>query len=277
MDEIKAKVKQALRQDHSTDTTCTSTTATRAPLNTHTTNKLDLTVSIGHQYTGVAGTHGTSGDYLNSTYSNESRLGNRIGPYVYYDKLGGYGNIPSAGGHHTTLPHYSDNAGGYGNTAGSGGCSDPTGPHSAHLANKLDPRVYSNHAEGYRNTIEAGYSDPASPHNSYLANQADPHVGGYRNTTSTGGYNTNHTTLTDNYPTYQVDPAGPHDSHLADNATRGNANNLHCSGMTGGSTPSGPASHTTGPHKSDMMNEADPRVDSNLDGSKTYGGNHTMD
>ncbi|UKZ91998.1 uncharacterized protein TrAFT101_006965 [Trichoderma asperellum] len=37
----------------------------------------------------------------------------------------------------------------------------------------------------------------------------------------------------------------------------------------------GPASNTAGPHKSDMMNKADPRVDSDLDNSKTYGGNKT--
>ncbi|KAI1344874.1 hypothetical protein F5Y15DRAFT_363943 [Xylariaceae sp. FL0016] len=50
-------------------------------------------------------------------------------------------------------------------------------------------------------------------------------------------------------------------------------------GVTGthgavGSGP-GPAPHTAGPHKSDMMNKMDPRVDSNLDGSKTVGGNKT--
>ncbi|KAL7923609.1 hypothetical protein ACQKWADRAFT_288785 [Trichoderma austrokoningii] len=37
----------------------------------------------------------------------------------------------------------------------------------------------------------------------------------------------------------------------------------------------GPASHTAGPHKSDMMNKADPRVDSDLDNSKTFGGDKT--
>lgn len=39
---------------------------------------------------------------------------------------------------------------------------------------------------------------------------------------------------------------------------------------------SGPAPNTAGPHKSDMLNKADPRVDSNLDGSKTMGGNKTF-
>ncbi|KAL7896545.1 hypothetical protein HDV63DRAFT_253070 [Trichoderma sp. SZMC 28014] len=37
----------------------------------------------------------------------------------------------------------------------------------------------------------------------------------------------------------------------------------------------GPASNTAGPHKSDMLNKADPRVDSDLDNSKTFGGDKT--
>merc|ERR1712230_290893 len=34
---------------------------------------------------------------------------------------------------------------------------------------------------------------------------------------------------------------------------------------------SGTAQNTAGPHNSDMMNKIDPRVDSDRDGSKTYG------
>jgi len=37
----------------------------------------------------------------------------------------------------------------------------------------------------------------------------------------------------------------------------------------------GPAPNTAGPHQSDMMNKADPRVDSDLDNSKTFGGDKT--
>ena len=38
----------------------------------------------------------------------------------------------------------------------------------------------------------------------------------------------------------------------------------------------GPGQNTAGPHKSDMMNKADPRVDSDLDNSKTVGGDKTF-
>ena len=40
-------------------------------------------------------------------------------------------------------------------------------------------------------------------------------------------------------------------------------------------TKTNPLRSSAGPHKSDMMNKVDPRVDSNLDGSKTVGGNKT--
>jgi len=44
----------------------------------------------------------------------------------------------------------------------------------------------------------------------------------------------------------------------------------------GAGTGPGPAPHTAGPHKNDMLNKADPRVDSNMDGSRTVGGNKTF-
>lgn len=37
----------------------------------------------------------------------------------------------------------------------------------------------------------------------------------------------------------------------------------------------GKAGQTAGPHNSNLMNKLDPRVDSDMDGSKTYGGNKT--
>lgn len=47
-------------------------------------------------------------------------------------------------------------------------------------------------------------------------------------------------------------------------------------GTTGFQSGPGPAPNTAGPHKQDMLNKADPRVDSDLDGSKTFGGNKTL-
>jgi len=83
--------------------------------------------------------------------------------------------------------------------------------------------------------------------------------------------------------------AGPHNSNLANKVDprvdsdldgRGNRHGAQTGGILGASgshaTPgSGTAQNTAGPHNSDMANKLDPRVDSDRDGSKTFGGNKT--
>ena len=61
---------------------------------------------------------------------------------------------------------------------------------------------------------------------------------------------------------------------------RGNQEGAVKDGVLGASgsyaTPgSGTARNTAGPHDSDLANKLDPRVDSDLDGSTTIGGNRT--
>lgn len=92
------------------------------------------------------------------------------------------------------------------------------------------------------------------PHNTRAANAADPRVDSDLDSRNIGAGQTGHTTGT---------------STIGGAGTTGQitgSNNL----------TSGPAPNTAGPHKSDMMNKLDPRVDSNLDGSKTVGGNKTF-
>jgi hypothetical protein len=120
----------------------------------------------------------------------------------------------------------------------------------------MDPRVdsqtgYSSGGHGTQHTAGSA----AGPHSSNLANKMDPRIDsstGY----SSGGVGTGATGSTHH----------PHASHGI--------------GGTGGydsaSHPStGPAPHTAGPHKSDILNKIDPRVDSDLDGSKTLGKDKT--
>lgn len=306
MEKIKAKVEGILHKDHSTSNTTathtgaagthTGTTGTHASTHagytgdelhgnpTHvgqTGHAGGLTGSTAHgthgQTTGLTGTHNTHSD---PTGPHDSKFANKLDPRVDSDQVGGHGNAASAGGPgHATHAgtHTGTHTGGLtGNTYG----SDPTGPHDSRLANKADPRVDADYIGGYGNTTgvgdhgtthaghtgtHAGHigggltgnaygSDPTGPRNSHLANKTDPrvdshHVGGYDNATGAGGYGTTHTGHT-----------GAPGSH----------------GLTGqGSHLPGPASGTAGPHKSDLLNRADPRVDADLDGSKTYGGNKT--
>ena len=62
--------------------------------------------------------------------------------------------------------------------------------------------------------------------------------------------------------------------------SKGNRHGAHKGGLMGASgshaTPgSGTAQNTAGPHNSDLLNKLDPRVDSDLSGGKTIGGNKT--
>lgn len=259
------------------------------------------------QHSGVTGTghttHTTGTGLTGGTYGSDptgphdSRLANKADPRVDSDRIGGHGNTTGAGGygtgHNTGLTgntHGTDtgigltggNAHGTHATTGSGlgGTygSDPTGPHDTRMANKFDPRVDSDHIGNRGNTTSGGYgtghstgltggthgaygSDPTGPHQSHLANLADPRVdsdriGGHGNTTGAGGYGTGHNTG---------------NTHTTGTGLTGGSQGAHHS-----SHLPGPADNTAGPHKSNLMNQMDPRVDSDLDGSKKVGGDRTF-
>jgi hypothetical protein len=162
-----------------------------------------------------------------------------LDPRVDSDRVGGHGNTVGAGGYGDTTGHSTGHTGGLaGNTThGTHNTygSDPTGPHDSRLSNKADPRVDSDHVGGYGNTNHAGGLTGSTAQTEGYGNQTG---GGLSGTTAHGNH-------------------GQH-------------------GLTGqGSHLPGPAQNTAGPHKSDMLNKADPRVDADLDGSKTYGGNKT--
>jgi hypothetical protein len=132
-----------------------------------------------------------------------------------------------------------------------------------------------------------------TPHNSSLLNKVDPRV----DSTTTGAYSGTHTgnstgTFTGTGTHGGISNstnAGPHSSNIANKADprvdsdldgRGNRHGASTGGILGASgshatAGSGTAQNTAGPHNSDMANKLDPRVDSDRDGSKTYGGNKT--
>jgi hypothetical protein len=126
-------------------------------------------------------------------------------------------------------------------------------------------------------------STNAGPHGSNAMNSADPRVDSDR----------------DNFgPTGGMGQTGTHGSSGLGSTTHGSTGVGHtgthgttgtgASGLSsgtgagfGGATtghaggPGNPNSSNAGPHSSNMANKADPRVDSNLDGSRTMGGNQT--
>lgn len=281
MSGIVNKVKEVLHKDHSTtghSTTGHSTTghSTNAgPHNSNIANTADPRVDSDNSryaggnsgvtggYTGAGtGIHNTSGSTNAGPHS--SNLANKADPRIDSDRdgSGGYGTT----GHSTT--------GAYGTTGhsttgayGTSGSGNAAGPHNSNVANKLDPRVDSD-LDGSRNLGAAGGNTGYS--GSHLGNNSGGHTG------FTGGVS--HSTN-----------AGPHDSNLANKVDprvdsdldgKGNRHGAATGGILGASgshatAGSGTAQNTAGPHNSDMLNKVDPRVDSDRDGSKTYGGNQT--
>jgi len=253
------------------------------------------------QYGSNTGTgYGTTGHTGHSTNTgpHSSNLANKADPRIDSDhdgradptsRVGGYGsNDPTQYGHSTGTS-------GYGSTN--------TGPHSSNLANKADPRIdsdrdgradptsrvggygsndptqYGGHSGGYDTTgrtggygteTSGGYGSGAGPHSSNLANKMDPRVDD-----NTGGYSSSQ------YGSGTTGTTGHHGQHghapVHDATTHGYGDSGVGSGTTGGygtSTSTG-TSGTAGPHNSNLLNKLDPRVDSDADGSKTYGGNKT--
>jgi len=261
--------------------------------------------SHGHNTTGtgLTGSHTTHGS--DPTGPHDSKLANKADPRVDSDRYGAAGNTAGAGG---------VGAGQYGSSNTHSTGSGLTGSHGTHTTGSGLTGSHGAPHTGTHTGSHVG-SDPTGPHNTHLANQADPRVdsdryGAAGNTTGAGGVgagqygsSNTHTTgsgLTGSHGTHTTgsgltgsgysDPSGPHDSRLGNQADprvdsnqyggQGNTFGTHQgSGLTGTNHPgevgNPNANKTAGPHGSDLLNKLDPRVDSNLDGSKKVGGDRT--
>jgi hypothetical protein len=229
-------------------------------------DKVKHALHLDHKGTSTSHTHTGTSEGVAGPHS--SRVGNAADPTVDSD-LDGSRNAGAAQ-HNTTHSALGNNQAGItgnghshtttGNNqtgiTGNGHSHTTTGQNSS-LAAKLNPADHTTgigardgtqfgNSTGNQHTGTVGGisgSTNAGPHQSNLANAADPRVDsdlsntGNRHGAATGGV------------------LGAHGSH----ATPG----------------SGTAQNTAGPHNSDKLNQLDPRVDADLDGSKTYGGNKT--
>ncbi|OAA42093.1 ATG5 protein [Metarhizium rileyi] len=237
-----------------------------------------------HHHSGITGTTSLGGDRTAGTYTrtdgpHDSNLANKADPRVDSDRdhsrnmganphgtattgTSGTGGIH---GTHTGTAGTGDNAAFFGgpadatgiNRGGDGPATRTDGPHGSNLANKVDPRIDSDRDHS-RNL-------GANPHGTATAGT----------TIGTGTHGTHATHGT----TGTHDTHGTHGTHAGTTGmggVTGTTAGTHGIHNTAGSGP-GPAPNTAGPYKSDLMNKADPRVDSDLDGSKTIGGNKTTE
>ncbi|KAK2624969.1 hypothetical protein QTJ16_005338 [Diplocarpon rosae] len=230
------KVKDALHHDKSSTSSTTHTTG--APEDIHS-------------------THGTAQNTTGTGYSTGAgHAGIGSGP--------GVGSTTHGTTHGTGIGSSTSHGVGHGSS------NTTAGPHSSNVANKLDPRIDSDFDGSKR-------------------------IGGTTGTTGTSGYSGTHAGNTSGAYTGVTGGisgstnAGPHESSLANKADprvdsdldgRGNRHGAATGGVFGASgshatAGSGTAQNTAGPHNSDVLNSLDPRVDSDRDGSKTYGGNAT--
>jgi len=224
-----------------------------------------------------SGTTTTGGEGPHSS-SIANRLDPRVDSTTGTSNTGmGYGSNTGTTGTSNTGMGYGSNTGMTGTTAGMGTAG--AGPHSSSLANKLDPRVDSTtgasnagtgygantgttggaYGSGMTGNTAGGYGggQTAGPHSSNLLNKIDPRVDsttGATNVNTGYGTNTGATGTTGaGYGNTGTTGAG-----YGNTGTTGG-------GMTGNTTSgygTGASRETVGPHRSDLLNKLDPRVDS---------------
>ncbi|KAI4241592.1 MAG: hypothetical protein LQ352_007411 [Teloschistes flavicans] len=252
---------------------------------------------------GLTGSHGVTGHQSSTAGPHSSNLANKADPRVDSDldgrsgigsSTGTTGGLGSSSGTYGTTGGLGSSTGTHGTTSGYGSSNTTAGPHSSNLANKADPRVDSDldgsrgygsstgttggigsstgthgTSSGYGSSTgthgtSSGYGSSnttAGPHSSNLGNKADPRVdsdldgrsGMGSSTGTTGGLGSN--TGTHGSTSGYGSSTGTHGSHTG-------------TGYNDTTSSTGTGSTTAGPHKSNLLNKLDPRVDSNQDGSR---------
>lgn len=222
--------------------------------------------------------HSDHTDHTRGPHNTDT--GNILDPRVDSSRgttTGTYGNTST-----TSDPNY------YGTSGGTN-----IGPHDSKLANKLDPRVDSDldgsrtagGGNTYGGTGITGTSGGHGPHSSGIGNRVDPRVDSTTGSTGIGTTGSGYGQSGYSQSGYnQSSNSGPHGTlgNKLDprvDSDRDGSNYGSGMGMTGnqygsgtGMTGSSNNQTTHGPHNSDLANKLDPRVDSDLDGSRTVGG-----
>ncbi|KAJ5488740.1 hypothetical protein N7539_003630 [Penicillium diatomitis] len=222
----------------------------------------DGRASYGHNTTGTTGTglqSSTSGTH-GSHHGTSAGVGSGLAAGAAAHEVGsqsthrgsnvsgttGTGNVGMAGagteagltGHHGTMGGGPDAT----NSYATGPADNTAGPHKSDLANKADPRVDSD-------LSNSGHSFDQDVHKGSIGGAGVIPISGNAGPTSTKTFE---------------------EAQHAGSAGAGSSYN-NSNTATTGSSATGPGQKTAGPHKSDMANKLDPRVDSDLDGSKTVG------
>ncbi|UKZ72979.1 hypothetical protein TrVFT333_000616 [Trichoderma virens FT-333] len=208
---------------------------------------------------------------VDSDRDHREQLGRHDGSYTTGGDNYSYGGDTTTQGTTGTSTLDSSKGTGFGSTATTGPASKTAGMHSSNLANKADPRVDSD-LDGSRNM---GLRSSGA-----TAGTGTGTTGTTRTTGTTGttgfGAGTGTTKTAGMHSSDMANKADPRvDSDLDGSRNMG----LRSSGATAGTGTTGTTgfgtgtgtTKTAGMHSSDMANKADPRIDSDLDGSRNMG------
>lgn len=240
----------------------TSSTAGHAGHNTTTASHGlgSNTTSSGLGTSGTTGTHAHSSNTTAGPHS--SNAGNRVDPRV--DSDNSRYNSANVGGQHGLGSDSYGHRNEYNTTSG---------PHASNAANKVDPRVDSDNSR-YTTGVSGSHGQfadttAASGHHGY---ESTP--GAFPSTGSGFGHSTGHSTGLSSQPHVDRDGYGsstgagqnfsgrdPYPNTSPN--TRDTYGSSHAPGPYGTREdygPTGPASHTLGPHSSNAANVVDPRV-----------------
>ncbi|KAF6814527.1 cell surface protein [Colletotrichum musicola] len=279
MSGIVNKVKEALHSDKKHEVP----EGTSGPHGSRAANAADPRVDSDRDHranpaTGTTGTTGTSGLTGSHGTTGTSGLTGSNARTGYDDPAGTHGPHSSRAANQADPRVDSDRdhrgAPGSGLTGSHGttGTSGLTGSHDTTGTSGLTGSHGTTGTSGLTGSnARTGYDDPAGthgPHSSRAANQADPRVDSDRDHRGAPGSG-----LTGSHGT--TGTSGLTGSHGTSGTSGAHTGVGKVGAAVGGTHGTGPAPNTAGPHKSDALNKADPRVDSDLDGSKTVGGNKT--
>jgi hypothetical protein len=279
VEKVKDKVEQVLHKDHHHTATGTGGTTTHTgPHSSGIANAADPRVDSdrdgsanlgaanygpgGQQTTGVTGTAGAYNNASTNAGPHDSNLANKLDPRVDSDRDGSTNlGAASYGPGAQNTSSYTTGGAGY-NTSSTGYGSTNAGPHDSNLLNKLDPRADSDR-DGSANFGAASYGPGAN-------NTANTSSGYNSGSVNTGPHSSNLANKLD--PRVDSDRDGSANAGLASHGPGAQNTNT---GAYGAGDASAYGSATAGPHSSNFANKMDPRVDSDLDGSRTVGGNAT--
>jgi hypothetical protein len=220
-----------------------------------------LGVGAGAAAGAAAGAYGHHESNRSSNHGpHDSNIANKVDPRVDSDR----DNSAAYGSHSTSTGLGSST------TATGTGATGTTGL-TGHHGTIGDRSQHATHS-----TATGPASSTAGPHENNLANKADPRVDSDLSKETSGRFDKDvHKGSIGGAGVIPISGnAGPTSTKTFEEAQHTGAAGAGSSYNTAGSGLE--HQKTAGPHKSDLANKLDPRVDSDLDGSKTIGGSQRI-